>query len=232
MKSEKGFTLIELLVAIAIAMVVLAGIYKVYMSQQQSYIIQEQMAAMQQNLRAAMFFMAREIRMAGCDPTGTAGSSAGIQTANATTISFTEDIRGKNSTDPPDGDVGDPNENITYSLFDYGGDGDNDLGRNTGGGNMLLAENIDAIDFVYLDGNQPPNVLNPNRTNVPGASIGNIRAVQITIVARSDQPIRGYTDTNNYQNQQGVTILAAPNDSFRRSIMTTTVKCRNLGLGS
>jgi prepilin-type N-terminal cleavage/methylation domain-containing protein len=67
---EKGFTLVEFLVAIGISAIVLAAIYSVYYAQQKSYVVQEQVAEMQQNLRAAMYIMAREIRMAGYDPTG------------------------------------------------------------------------------------------------------------------------------------------------------------------
>jgi type IV pilus assembly protein PilW len=58
-REEKGFTLIEILVAMAISLVVMTGVYQVYVAQQKSYILQEQVAAMQQNLRAGMYFMAR-----------------------------------------------------------------------------------------------------------------------------------------------------------------------------
>ena len=143
----QGFTIIELLLAIAIAGIVMASFYAVYMSQQSSYLRQEEVAAMNQNIRSALFHMGREIRMAGLDPTGAA--NAGIQPdSNASTIHFTEDIRGQNENDPPDGDTGDPNEDITYSLTDKDSDGDTDLVRN----NRLIAQNISSLVFNYLDG--------------------------------------------------------------------------------
>jgi type IV pilus assembly protein PilW len=96
-----------------------------------------------------------------------------------------------------------------------------------------LAENIDAINFVYLDGADPPNVL---ATPVPEINRSEIRSVQITIVARSGQNVPGFfyrqTDDRIYRNQQGTIILdmsAAP-DNFRRQLLTAEVKCRNLGL--
>jgi len=218
MRSEKGFTLVELMVTLAIMAVVMAGVYSAYYSQQQSYIVQEQVSEMQQNLRGAMYFMAKEIRMAGCNPTG--GASAGIVTAGANTINFTMDLRGKDPDDPADGDTADPNENITYILYDSDGDGTNDaLGRDTGTGNRLVAQNVDAIDFVYLDENG----------NVT-ASLLQIRTVQITIVAKTGRADRGYRDTTSYTNLQGTEILAPPNDNFRRKRLATNIKCRNLGL--
>src|SRR4030042_677723 len=120
---DQGFTLLEVLVVILILGIVMAGVYSVYTSQQKSFLIQEDVAEMQQNLRAAMFSMVREIRLAGCNPTGKA--TAGIVTANVNSIAITMDISGNNpNVDPPDGDTNDPNEAVTYELIP----GTNDLG--------------------------------------------------------------------------------------------------------
>ena len=64
-KNNSGFTLIELLVAIALGMVILAGLFKTFKVQQDSYVIQDQVSAMQQNLRAAMYMITRDLQMAG-----------------------------------------------------------------------------------------------------------------------------------------------------------------------
>ncbi|MCF8063103.1 MAG: prepilin-type N-terminal cleavage/methylation domain-containing protein, partial [Deltaproteobacteria bacterium] len=69
-RREGGFTLIELLVTVVVSGVVMAGIYTTFVSQQNSYIVQSETAALQQNLRAAMFNLKREIRMAGYNPAG------------------------------------------------------------------------------------------------------------------------------------------------------------------
>ena len=169
----KGYTVIELMLAIAIAGIVMASFYSVYISQQSSYVRQEKVAAMHQNIRSAMYHMGREIRMAGLDPTGKAG--AGIVEAKEDLIQFTEDIQGVDKDDPPDGDTADSNENITYSLNDTDGDGDMDLVRDTGGGKMLIAENIISLIFDYLDGN--------GRST---ASLSAIRFVEITLKAVTD----------------------------------------------
>lgn len=203
-QADLGFTLVEILVALAISSAVLAAVYAAYQSQQKAYIMQQDIAVMQQNLRTAMYLMTHEIRMAGYDPTGTAG--AAIATANSGTISFTKDEDG-------DGNVTGTNENITYSISS------NNLVRNTGGGNQVAASNIDDLDFVYLDAN-----------NFVTAVLSDIRSVQITLVARTGRTDLGYTNNFTYQNLQGTTIFGPAGDSFHRSALSTQVKCRNLGL--
>lgn len=219
MRGEKGFTLIELMIAVFVAGVLMTAVYSAYVSQQKAYTTTEGLAEMQQNLRAAMYFMAKEIRMAGCNPKGSA-DDAGFNAIGANSVSFTMDIRGQAATDPPDGDTGDLNETITFSLADWNNDGTNDLMRNTPpSGNQPVAENIDALNFVYLDSNE----------NVTGDRLA-VRSVQITLVARSTKRDPDFTDTTTYTNLQGATILVAQNDNFRRRVLSTHIKCRNMGL--
>lgn len=63
--SNHGFTLVELLVAMVISLLVIGAISLTFKSQQDSYIIQEQVSAMQQNIRGAMYMLTRDIQMAG-----------------------------------------------------------------------------------------------------------------------------------------------------------------------
>ena len=214
--------MVELLVAMVVSLLALIAIYSTFLGQNKSYVMQQETAALHQNIRAAMYYMQREVRMAGCDPLGSA--NAGIIIANATSINFTEDVRGNLVGSDSDGATDDPNENITYSLSG------NNLVRNTGGGNQMVAQNIDALDFVYLDGSSPPNVLNPGGINVPAGSLDQIRSVEVTIVARTGSNKMALTNSNAYFNQQGMQILAPQNDSRSRRRLTARVKCRNLGL--
>jgi prepilin-type N-terminal cleavage/methylation domain-containing protein len=62
---RKGVTLIELVIALGISSILIAGLYRVFISQQRIYTGQEQVADMQQNVRVAINQMQREIRMAG-----------------------------------------------------------------------------------------------------------------------------------------------------------------------
>jgi len=231
--NHKGFTLIELLVAMTVGLVVMAGVSMTFRSQQKSYLLQEQMAAMEQNLRAAMFHMEREIRMAGCDPNQSA--SAQFVTANATSITFTQDLRGTTEGSLPDGDTNDPNENITYYLNDIDGDGFGDeLRRNDANGNGIgvpldatIADNISALNFVYL--RQDGARIDDGAGNVT-VSIPQIRSVEITLLARTGRGDRGFQNNTSYTNRPGDPIFGPAGDNRRRKLLTTCIKCRNLGL--
>jgi type IV pilus assembly protein PilW len=216
MGNSKGFTLPELLVAMVVTAVITASVYSVYRSQQKSFLVQDQVAEMQQNLRAALHLMEREIRMAGYDPSGKL--SAGIQSMNSANLRFTQDIHDGVDND---GDVGDPGEDITYLLFDQDGDGDLDLCRSEDGGAtvQLLAENIDALNFVFRDA-----------LGAVTSTPSKVRSIQISIVARANRPDLGYENNSSYANQQGTTILLQQHDAFRREMLSTEVRCRNLGL--
>lgn len=218
MRGEKGFTLIELMIAVFVAGVVMTAVYSAYSSQQRAYTTQEGIAAMQANLRAAMYFMSKEIRMAGCNPEHESGVG-GFETIQANTIRFTMDLRGQGPNTPPDGDDLDVDEDVTYFLGDWNGDLISDLMRSTPQApNEPVAENIDALDFVYLDGN---GNIAPDRLSV--------RSVQVTLVGRSTTPDPDFTDTTNYTNMQGTIILPAPNDNFRRRALSTHINSRNMG---
>jgi len=212
---EHGVTLIEILIAMAITGIVSAAIFTSFLSQQKSYIIQEDVAVMQQNLRAGMDMMVREIRMAGYDPTRNA--DAGIVSAASDSITFTID-------ETCDGDTADSNEYITYSL--YTSDGIQKLGRKAPSLNRPVSENIEALEFFYTLADGLPPCLPPC---LPPLDTALIRSVQITLLARVDRADQKFVNTRIYTTPGGQT-WGSYDDNFRRRLLTTTVKCRNLGL--
>ncbi len=215
--------MVELLVAMVVSLLAIGAIYSTFLNQFKSYQIQEEVAAMQQNIRAAMFHLQREIRMAGCDPTGNAG--AAIMIANVAELQFTIDENGDGNF-TGSSPANDPNEQIRYALTnDVNEDGIADgspcnLGREAwGGGLQTVAENIDALNFVYLDANG-------NTTT----TLADIRSVEITIVARTGRSLRVSPNNMVYKNQRDQQILGAQNDNFSRRRLTAFINCRNLGL--
>ncbi|MDW7643700.1 MAG: prepilin-type N-terminal cleavage/methylation domain-containing protein [Desulfuromonadales bacterium] len=145
---DKGFTLIELLVALAVAGIVSTALFTTFFSQNKVYIEQEQVVAMQQNLRAGFDLMLREMRLAGY--VGDGFVEAGFEAAEADRIEFTLNLNARE--DNPaneDDDLDDDGEYLTYELFDSGGIPC--LGRRTtdGGAIQAVAENIVGLGFAY-----------------------------------------------------------------------------------
>jgi prepilin-type N-terminal cleavage/methylation domain-containing protein len=154
----RGFSLVELVVAMAISLVVMAGVYKVYVTQQDTYLLQEQVAEMQQNARTAKYVLTKDIRMVGYNPTRKVNSPT-FQT------SFVSKL--------PDDDLADSDPNRTSTgpqsiafTLDYNGDGvleanfDEQVAFRVTGGNLerfdvvndtwlTVVENIEALGFAY-----------------------------------------------------------------------------------
>ena len=203
--------------------------------------------------------------MAGYDPTTTlrGTKNGGIATAQAGQISFTQDIVDSTGTGYGDGDITDAGETIDFGFLvaddssrdglpdtDSDGDGVPDAvslrrGTTDAGGaieNQSIAENIQAIEFRYLDASGT-DLGDATTGAVPTASLGEIRSIQISILARAGRLDRQFTNasvycpaSNPYNGTPGqCTNTSAKkwgpyNDNFRRLLLITTVNCRNMGL--
>ena len=219
--NKKGFTLMELAIAMALSTLVMAAIYSTYRAQLRSHITQQAIVEMQQNARAAMFVMEREIKMAGYDPSGAGGAGITVANANTITITILADDDGLDDDIDNDGDtnIDQPGElkTITYSLAGT------DLQRTVDGTANTVAENIEVLDFIYFDEDQ----------GAP-ATLADIRSIQITLIARSGANVPALmmkqTDNKTYENQQGNALLVNPDDEFRRIVLTADIHCRNLSI--
>ncbi|MDY6836476.1 MAG: prepilin-type N-terminal cleavage/methylation domain-containing protein [Thermodesulfobacteriota bacterium] len=192
-----GFTLIELLVAMAISSIVLSAIVATFVVQRKSYMAQEQMSEMTQTARAAMDMIGREVRMAGYDPTrvGIVGIAY-----NASKLQIQADLRGDGTSDVPDGDTNDPNENITYKHYDR----THQIKRKTGRGYFQpFAENIQDFTFAYL-----------NSDGHITTTTADIRQIRITITARTSMPDPKYPGNNGYRTYTLVSLITPSNLAF------------------
>jgi type IV pilus assembly protein PilW len=165
---NKGFTLPELMIAMAVGSIIMAVIYSTYQAQQKSYTTQHLVVEMQQNIRAAMSLMKREIRMAGYDPSES--SPAGILSAAGDFIEFSFDMNG-------DGAISGSNESLTYGFTT--GDGDLDgiaddgaeslwrIDDNSGSPiNEQIAYDIVGIAFAYAFDDDDDGQLDTSGGNV------------------------------------------------------------------
>jgi type IV pilus assembly protein PilW len=265
LKNKGGFTLIELLMAMTTGIIVLAGIYAAFNSQQKIYTKESQVVDAEQSVRGAAHFMVREIRVAGMDETGLAG--AGFLIAGRGSIRFTLDFQGG----VPRGGDGllDANENITYG-FSLADDADADGLADSGIAPIMrvsatednLAEDIRAVGFAYAfdddgdgeldyDDDDGDGVLDAGEEywaydspavagaaldwdNDTGAALAvgpvnfdRIKAVRIWLLARTRQPLRGYSGRKIFTVGDKVIDVT---DNFKYRLLTHTVKCRNMGI--
>jgi len=160
--NERGFTIVELVVGLAIGLILLGVAVKIFLVQQRSYSVQEQLSEMQQNIRSAMDMIVRETKMAGYNPAGAIFD--GIEyDATKTQLRILADLDG-------DGTTTGTNEDITYSHDDT----DLQIERN-GAGNPI-AENITEFTFDYYDASG-------TGTDTSTA----IRQIEISITGRTDK---------------------------------------------
>ena len=61
----QGLSLVELMVAVAISMILLAGIGNIYVSNKQVYLLNEEHSRLQESARVALSTISKEVRMAG-----------------------------------------------------------------------------------------------------------------------------------------------------------------------
>jgi len=206
---NKGFTLVEIMVALALSGIVMASIYMAFLSQQRSYLAQDQVSAMQQNIRAGLDIMTREIRMAGFDPSGTGNYN--VLAASSDSFNFTADLN-------EDGGAPGSGETFLYELYDTDA-GVKALRRTPNG--SAVAENIERLEFYYT--------LDDGSSSLTPADLDKIRSVQISILAKAGRPDRNFVNTATYRSASGVDWGPA-DDNFRRRLLITTVQCRNMGL--
>lgn len=220
--SSDGFSLIELLMAMTISLTIIAAVYQLSFSQHRSYRKQDQVVETRQNVRAIMALLTKNLQLAGYDPTGRANT--GLVTGFAPPHdSFTIDYENDHDiiafTLDENGDAtagADDAEQIAFRL-------NNGALERYSSQNYeweMIAPNIEALDFVFLDD-----------TGTKTTDPAEFRAVQIALLVRATKQDNKYQDTMAYTNKQGDLICqSCPNDHFRRRLLMTTIQLRNLGL--
>ena len=204
LRKNDGVTLIELLIALAVSAFVMAGLYRTSIGQQKSYMVQDQVVDVQQNVRAAVDRMTREIRMAGYrkDLLATAGDISGFKSIitpknNANHVGKSDDEITVIIADKA----------ITYRLqWDDADPGKPVLVRNeNGGGAEILADNVENLQIKYTLGDETV-------TDLPVLP-ESIRMVTINVTARTnikDPELSG--------------------DGYRRRALSSYTIVRNMGI--
>ncbi len=181
-KNEQGFTIIELVVSVAIGMLLLGVALSMFYIQRKSFITQEQISEMQQNVRAAMEIISRETRMAGYNPKKATFDGVTYDTSQ---LRIQADLNGDGVTTATD------YEDITYLYYD---ETDPNYPREikrklkSTGTFQPLAENIEDFNFDYLDS-----------IGTGTTASSEISQVRITIIGRTARPDPFYNPNNGYR---------------------------------
>lgn len=159
-QDNRGLTLIELMIVLTLSLVLMGSVYLAFHAQQVSGDEQQQVASVQQDLRAVMLAMEKDLRNAGCDPlfvNSPTNMIFGIQTplaSDSLTVSYDLDADG----------ALDAGEQITYSLVD------GVLQRATENTTITFADDVELLEFTYLD-------LSSVSTN----NLSDVRSIEIRI---------------------------------------------------
>lgn len=175
---QAGFSLVEALVSIGVAMILLASFSTYFTYQNRSFAAQNQLTELNENTRAALDLLEREIRMAGYNPTRAAFTGIPYNSTTGT-LDLYQDLNG-------DGTVTGTNEHLTYThnftlrrVF---------RNANDGAGAQPLLDNVNAFACTYLD----------ESGNVTTTS-ANIRAVQLVFTVQASRPDPSWTQNSGYR---------------------------------
>lgn len=176
-------TLTELMVALVIGLATVAAVYSIHVVQVKQRIVQEDIMAMQQNARAAMDLMTRELRMAGYDPIdvnrdGSSSNDFSGVTYHPTELHIKSDLSGN-------GVVSDSNETIVF-LYDAS---TLTLRRKVGrGGRQPMAEHVQSLAIWYFDERA---ALTTDSTR--------IRMIELTLTTQTEHPDPSYSNNDGFR---------------------------------
>jgi type IV pilus assembly protein PilW len=111
----RGFTLIELMVALCIVAILMVSITMAFHTQQESQVREQMVLEMQQNVRAALQVMERDIRMAGYNPVFIFGTD-GIDNDDDGEVDEPDEAESNLMTDGIDNDCDDQIDVVDASM--------------------------------------------------------------------------------------------------------------------
>jgi Tfp pilus assembly protein PilW len=179
----------------AVGLVVLGAVLNIFIHQNRTSAAQQEVAYAQQNVRAAMDLMLREIRNAGYNPAGVGGFSA-ILAADATYIRIQSDLNEDGDTDdapdsdPAAPDLEDPNEDVVYEYDSanrkLGRGARYDPADTTAPEPTAIVQDVSSFEFHYVlvDG----TMLDPPGAALTADQMSDVRAVIIRIGVRTENP--------------------------------------------
>lgn len=235
---KTGFTLVEIMVAMAICGIVLAVMYKVYRMQVGTYTGQQQVVEMQQSMRAALYLMEKEIRLAGYAPLGGLAQPV-ITTANKTEIQFSMDITGGASDgldNDGDGDTDESTFGEEFDGIDNDSDGETDEADEADESQYSNGNNADPGEQIHYFLSADGKVMrNANDGNGDQSVVEKIDMMFFTYLDMNgaildDDGAGNVTQVDSLNKIRSVVVTLNSNVDSKELELASEIKCRNLGL--
>jgi type IV pilus assembly protein PilW len=197
-KRDQGFTIIELLVALAVASILMVAISAIFTRTVRLYTLENAKSALQQEMRAALEIIARDVRMAAYNPRQKK-NRFGIKTATATRLHFTSDLDENGVVDPspsfPDCEVLSYRfDGVNKGVQIICGEGTGTIDPQTLIGGIDSSIDVTALDFSYRDNAGQPTT---NRTLIRGVIITITADIPAGIAGRESRSYSTWVDMRN-----------------------------------
>jgi Tfp pilus assembly protein PilW len=165
-----GLTLVELMVVMVLSLVLVGSAFMAHLAYSKTGREQHEVASLQQDIRAVMGTIDRDIRNSGCSNPKYASVSAVLATSSGV------NMLGLNMDMNLDGDATDTGEKVVYSLSGTS------LIRTDQGVESTMVENVTAFEVNYFDINN--NAIVPTG-KLTQTQANNVLSMQVTLGLQS-----------------------------------------------
>jgi prepilin-type N-terminal cleavage/methylation domain-containing protein len=172
--NERGLTLIELMIVLVLSLFLMAAVYMTFQVQRKTGDVQQEVSSLQQDVRAVMDIMAKDVRQAGCDPLRTGTPGLVNTQCGPSSMEFTMDLN-------DDGDTTDANEHVRYAYATP------DLTRTADGVTVDLSSRMTSFGLTYYNGNNTVITPHGSGSMLLQAEADNVRSVEIRITMQSQK---------------------------------------------
>ncbi|MBF0470750.1 MAG: PilW family protein [Gammaproteobacteria bacterium] len=224
---QHGLSLVEIMIAMTIGLLVIAGIFQLFLNTRLSNSTQNGMSSLYENARYAMFILGEDLMMAGYDnATGTIpqGITASVDnnSGDEITISY------QSTRDCTRIGTGTPGGTITNRYFIGTSNGvSNLMCQGSVGGTQPLVEGVENMQFLYGEDLDNDNIADlyvsaPNVTDWT-----RVVSIRVALLIASMEDVATTADSNGYILFNPPPITPTTNLLQRRRVFNRLILLRN-----
>lgn len=247
---QSGFGLVEIMVALVVGLLVVAGLVQIYLSNKQSYTVQEAQSRLQENVRLASIYLTSNIAKAGFRQNfqdgesdiftkgiisgtndGGAGTPAGtLANTDTITIRFQRDgiITDCHGSElPKDTSLGD----IVTNVFRV--DANNELECSNKGGAPTtwrpVLEDVQDMQVLYGEDTDADGAVDQYRNGANVSDFSNVLSVRLALLLASNDDVKPTAESKSYTllDKNVTTPPASAPDRIQRRVIERVIALRN-----